>query len=337
MRDRALELSQLHPTVMACRPLGVPRATLYREKHRRSFPKEVGPRPSPPRALTVWEREQVVDLLHSQRFIDQTLAAVWAELLDEGRYVCSIRTMYRILDERQEVRERRRQRRHPHYQKPELWPQLPISSGAGHHQVERTAQVELLLPVRGLGHLQPLRGGLDGGHPGECFLGQDASWARTLISQSCNKQQIDWGQLTLHADRGPSMKSKSLALLLADLGVRKSHSRPHVRDDNPYSESQFKTLKYRPEFPQRFGSIQDARVFCREFLRWYNTQHRYSGIGLHTPEDAHYQRAESTRQVRALALEAAFARLPERFPNGKPVPPALPEAAWINRPKPEDC
>ncbi len=166
---------------------------------------------------------------------------------------------------------------------------------------------------------------------------ESASWARTLISQSCNKQQIDWGQLTLHADRGPSMKSKSLALLLADLGVRKSHSRPHVRDDNPYSESQFKTLKYRPEFPQRFGSIQDARVFCREFLRWYNTRHRYSGIGLHTPEDAHYQRAESTRQVRALALEAAFARLPERFPNGKPVPPALPEAAWINRPKPDDC
>ena len=147
---------------------------------------------------------------------------------------------------------------------------------------------------------------------------ESASLARTLIWESCTKQRIDSGQLTLHADRGPSMKSKSLALLLADLGVAKSHSRPHVRDDNPYSESQFKTLKYRPEFPSRFGSIQDARVFCQEFFRWYNTEHRHSGIGLHTPQDVHYQRAESRRQVRALALEAAFARS-RKVQNGFPT------------------
>ena len=132
------------------------------------------------------------------------------------------------------------------------------------------------------------------------------------------------------------MKSQALALLLADLGVTKSHSRPHVQDDNPYSESHFKTLKYRPEFPRRFGSIQDAREFCREFFRWYNTEHRHSGIGLHTPEDVHYLRAESKRQVRAQALQAAFARSPERFPNGHPVPPSLPAAAWINRPNQEN-
>ena len=317
---------------MACRALGVPRATLYREKSRRRFPQEVRRRPSPPRALTVWEKEQVMDLLHSQRFIDQAPAAIWAELLDEGRYVCSIRTVYRILAERQEVRERRRQRRHPHYQKPELLATAP-------NQCWSWDITKLKGPIKwSYYYLCVVLDIFSRYVVGWMVAPQEsASLARTLISQSCNKQPIDGGQLTLHADRGPSMKSKALALLLADLGVRKSHSRPHVRDDNPYSESQFKTLKCRPEFPQRFGSIQDARVFCREFFHWHNPQHRHSGIGLHTPEDVHYQRAESRRQVRALALEAAFARSPERFPNGKPVPPALPEAAWINRPKPEDC
>ena len=266
-----------------------------------------------------------MEVLHSQQFIDKAPAAVWAELLDEGRYLCSIRTMYRILAERLEVRERRRQRRHPQYAKPELLatgpePMLVL----GHHQAEGACQMELLLPLRDPGHLQPLRGGLDGGHPGKLTPGQG------LDRQSCCKQEIVAGDLTLHADRGSSMSSKALALLLADLGVTKSHSRPHVCDDNPYSESQFKTLKYRPEFPARFGTIQQARDFCRDFFDWYNRDHRHSGIGLHTPEDVHYRTAVATRRNRAHVLEAAQALFPERFPNGKPVPPFLPEAVWIN-------
>ena len=331
MRDQALQLSQWHPTVRACRALGVARATLYREQRRRRFPQEVRPRPSPPRSLTPSEREEVVDLFHSRRFIDKAPAAIWAELLDEGLYVCSIRTMYRILEQRREVRERRRQRRHLHYQKPELLATAP-------NQCWSWDISKLKGPVKwSYYYLYVVLDIYSRYVVGWMVATQEsASLARTLIWESCTKQRIDSGQLTLHADRGPSMKSKSLALLLADLGVAKSHSRPHVRDDNPYSESQFKTLKYRPEFPSRFGSIQDARVFCQEFFRWYNTEHRHSGIGLHTPQDVHYQRAESRRQVRALALEAAFARSPERFPNGKPAPPLLPEAVWINRPKQED-
>ncbi len=165
---------------------------------------------------------------------------------------------------------------------------------------------------------------------------ENSRLAKVLVRQSCSQQQIEPGDLTLHADRGSSMRSKALALLLADLGVTKSHSRPHVCDDNPYSEAQFKTLKYRPEFPARFGTLGQAREFCRQFFDWYNREHRHSGIGLHTPEDVHYQTAHTTRQKRALVLEAAQARFPERFPNGKPVPPALPNAVWINPPQTED-
>ncbi len=326
-----MQLSQSHPTAVVCRALGVPRASLYRERRRRQFPREVRLQPSPPRTLSGSETEEVAHLLHSRRFVDKAPAAVWAELLDEGRYLCSIRTMYRILKERNEVRERRLQRRHPQYEKPELLatasqPMLVL----GHHQAQGTGQMELFLPVRGHGHLQPLRGGLDGGHPGELFLGQDAD--RRKLRKAANRL----GSTDFARRPGASMKSQALALLLADLGVTKSHSRPHVQDDNPYSESHFKTLKYRPEFPRRFGSIQDAREFCREFFRWYNTEHRHSEIGLHTPEDVHYLRAESRRQVRAQALQAAFARSPERFPNGQPVPPSLPAAVWINRPNQED-
>ena len=200
----------------------------------------------------------------------------------------------------------------------------------GYQQAQGAGQVELLLPVRGAGHLQPLRGGLDGGHPGECFFGQDAHLGK--LHQATDRLG------SVDSSRRPRAvhEVQVAGFAFSRLGGGEVSLRPHVRDDNPYSESQFKTLKYRPEFPSRFGSIQDARVFCQEFFRWYNTEHRHSGIGLHTPQDVHYQRAESRRQVRALALEAAFARSPERFPNGKPAPPLLPEAVWINRPKQED-
>ncbi len=331
MRNRVIELSQSHPTAAACRALGVPRASVYRERRRREFPPQLGTRPSPARSLSESERQQVADLLHSRRFVDKAPAAVWAELLDEGSYLCSIRTMYRILGERNEVRERRLQRRHPHFDKPELLATAP-------NQCWSWDITKLKGPVKwSYYYLYVVLDIFSRYVVGWMVATQESSsLARTLIGQSCTKQRIQSGRLTLHADRGASMKSKALALLLADLGVTKSHSRPHVRDDNPYSESQFKTLKYRPQFPQRFGSIQDAREFCRKFFRWYNSQHRHSGIGLHTPEDVHYLRAESKRQVRAQALQAAFARSPQRFPNGKPVPPALPQAAWINPPNRED-
>jgi putative transposase len=277
------------------------------------------------------EKEAVVEVLHSQRFIDKAAASVWAELLDEGRYLCSIRTMYRILAERLEVRERRRQRRHPQYAKPELL-------ATGPNQCWSWDISKLKGPVKwSYYYLYVVLDIFSRYVVGWMVATQESSrLAKVLISQSCSKQEIEPGDLTLHADRGSSMGSKALAMLLADLGVTKSHSRPHVCDDNPYSEAQFKTLKYRPEFPARFGTLQEARIFCREFFDWYNLEHRHSGIGLHTPEDVHYGKAIATRRDRAQTLEAAHVRFPERFPNGKPVPPALPEAVWINPPKNED-
>jgi putative transposase len=164
---------------------------------------------------------------------------------------------------------------------------------------------------------------------------ESSALAKRLIAETCEKQRVLPGQLTIHADRGSSMKSKPVALLLADLGITKSHSRPHVSDDNPYSESQFKTLKYRPGFPDRFGSIQDGRAFCQDFFPWYNCEHRHSGIGLLTPEMVHYGKAEAVTSQRRIVLTSAFDAHPERFVRGLPVPPSLPEAAWINKPKAE--
>ena len=221
-----------------------------------------------------------MEVLHSRQFIDKAPAAVWAELLDEGRYLCSIRTMYRILAERLEVRERRRQRRHPQYSKPELL-------ATGPNQCWSWDITKLKGPVKwSYYYLYVILDIFSRYVVGWMVATQESSrLAKVLIAQSYSKQEIVAGGLTLHADRGSSMSSKALALLLADLGVTKSHSRPHVCDDNPYSESQFKTLKYRPEFPARFGTIQQARDFCRGFFDWYNRDHRHSGIGLHTPED----------------------------------------------------
>ena len=160
-----------------------------------------------------------------------------------------------------------------------------------------------------------------------------AALAERLLADTIAKQAVDPGQLTIHADRGASMASKPVAFLLADLGVTKSHSRPHCSNDNPYSESQFKTLKQRPEFPDRFGCLEDAHAFCTRFFRWYNDEHRHSGIGFHTPTDVHYGRAELVRAQRARVLEAAYAANPERFVRKPPAPPELPTAAWINKPQ----
>jgi hypothetical protein len=239
------ELASDVGTSAACRALDMPRASYYR---RRVFaPKQTIMRSSPARALAPAEREMVLAQLHDERFQDRSPAAVYATLLDEGQYLCSIRTMYRVLEGKGKSRERR-------------------------------------------------------------------------------------DQLTLQADRGTSMSSKPVAFLLADLGVTKTHSRPHVSDDNPYSESQFRTMKYRPEFPDRFGCIQDSRAFCQGFFRWDNEEHRHSSLALLTPAMVHYGQSALILEQRQTVLDRAYLTHPERFVRQTPRPAAVPTEVWINKP-----
>ncbi len=313
----------------ACASLDIARCQYYRELTRKSAPlAEPRKRPSPPRALSVQERQAVLDHLHSERFVDKAPPEVYATLLDEGAYHCSIRTMYRILEDNQEVRERRHQVSRPVYQKPELLATAP-------NQVWSWDITKLLGPVKWTYfYLYVILDIFSRYVVGWMVAAtESAALAQKLIKETCAKQQIIKGQLTIHADRGSSMKSKPVALLLADLGVTKTHSRPYTSDDNPYSEAQFKTLKYRPDFPERFGSLEDSRSFCQDFFPWYNKDHRHSGIGLLTPDVVHYGRAGDVRNTRIEVLRAAFEAHPERFVKRIPVPPALPEAAWINKSK----
>jgi putative transposase len=313
--------------VAACETLGVSRASLHRLRNPPLPWPEPRRRPSPPRALTAEERVTVLGHLHAERFQDRSPAEVYSTLLDEGVYCCSIRTLYRILTGEGEARERRDQLTHPPYQKPQLL-------ATGPNQLWSWDITKLLGPAKWTYfYLYVIL---------DVFSRYVVGWmvadregkelARQFIAETCGKQQIALGQLTIHADRGSSMTSKPVALLLADLGVTKTHSRPHVSDDNPFSESQFKTLKYRPGFPDRFGSKEHARSFCRQFFPWYNTEHHHSGLGLLTPEVVHTQRAEQVRNLRQHTLDAAFAAHPERFVRNPPQPPALPTEVWINPP-----
>jgi putative transposase len=319
------ELASVVGAAAACAALEVPRASYYRSLAPARVRK---PRPTPLRALSPTEREAVLDALHSERFVDKAPAEVWATLLDEGVYLCSRRTMYRILDAAQEVRERRDQLRHPAYQKPELLAEAP-------NQVWSWDITKLLGPVKwSYFYLYVILDIFSRYVVGWTLADRESNvLASRLIEDTCRKEAIQPGQLTIHADRGPSMKSKPVALLLSDLGVTKTHSRPQVSDDNPFSESQFRTLKYRPDFPDRFGSIQDARAFCRSFFRWYNLEHRHTGIGLLTPDAVHHGRAQDAFAARQNTLDAAFAAHPERFVRRAPTPPMLPTAVWINPPK----
>jgi len=323
------ELSVEVGTVSACQSLDIARPTYYRRFGAR-IQESVAPRPAPPRALSGIERQEVLDVLHSERFIDKAPTEVYATLLDEGAYHCSVRTMYRILEDAGEVRERRDQARHPHYKAPELLATAP-------NQVWSWDITKLLGPVKwSYFYLYVILDIFSRYVVGWMIAPNESSaLARRLIAETCGKQNVLPGQLTIHADRGSSMKSKPVALMLADLGITKSHSRPHVSDDNPFSESQFKTLKYRPGFPDRFGSIQDGRSFCQDFFSWYNCEHRHSGIALLTPEMVHYGKAEAVTSQRRIVLASVFDTHPERFVRGLPVPPSLPEAAWINKPKAE--
>ena len=322
--DAAENLARVVGTAPACAALTVSRASLYR---RRRPTGTLRRRPTPSRALSLTERHAVCALLHADRFVDKAPAQVYAILLDEGIYYCSIRTMHRILAARHEVRERRNQLRHPNYQKPELLATAP-------NQVWTWDITKLLGPVKGIYYsLYVILDIFSRYVVGWMLALQEAArLAKRLIAESCAKQGIEPGGLTIHADRGSPMKSQGVALLLGSLGITKTHSRPHVSNDNPYSEAQFKTLKYCPEFPDRFGSYEDALGFCHRFFGYYNHEHRHSGIGLMTPDTVHHGLAPQIVAARQDTLLNAYARHPERFVRQPPRPPRLPEAAWINPP-----
>jgi putative transposase len=313
----------------ACVALGRSRASYYR-RHRKSAPRprRVRERTPQPRALSADERTEILSVLHQERFVDQAPASIYANLLDEGRYLCSVPTMYRLLHAEGEVCERRRQATHPARVKPEL-------VAYGPNQTWSWDITKLLGPAKWTYyHLYVVIDIFSRYVPGWLLATRERSeLAEDLLSQSIRKQHITADQLTIHSDRGPSMASKTVALLLADLGVTKSHSRPHCSNDNPYSEAQFKTLKYRPAFPDRFGSIEDARAFCQRFFRWYNDEHRHSGLGFHTPASAHFGQAAQIQLQRERVLQVAYAAHPERFVRQLPLPPALPGPAWINKPE----
>lgn len=321
------ELAPAVGIAAACRAFGLPRVSWYRCLEREKTLPAAVVRPTPARALSEPERQEVLDTLHSKRFVDEPPPQVYATLLDEGVYMCSMRTMYRILAAEGEVCERRRQLSHPRYEKPELL-------ATGPNELWSWDITKLKGPVKWTYYYLYVILDVFSRYTVGWMVAQreSAALANRLIHQTCQKQGIIEGQLTIHADRGPSMKSKCVAMLLADLGVTKTHSRPHTANDNPFSESQFKTLKYRPEFPARFGSIQDARAFCKQFFRWYNTQHHHSGIGLLTPETVHYGRAQQVVAARQHVLDHAHQLHPERFVRKRPQAPQLPEAVWINPP-----
>ncbi len=323
----AFELSSDIGKKPACEAFEVPRATFYRHYSNKNG-KKISPPKRPPLALSQNEKDKIWDILHSEKFQDKAPYQIYAGLLDEGIYHCSIRTMYRILSEKHGgVKERRRQVQHRNYIKPELL-------ATGPNQVWSWDITKLKSITKWTYfYLYVIIDIFSRYIVGWMVAHQEkTALAKKLIEESCHKQNIMQNQLTLHADRGPSMRSKGVAHLLADLGVTKSHNRPHVSNDNPYSEAQFKTLKYCPEFPNRFGSIQDARAFCQDFFNYYNKEHRHSGIGLVTPEQLHYGIAEKIYNQRTNVLLTAFNRNPNRFKGKLPVPPKLPKAAWINKP-----
>jgi putative transposase len=321
------ELTPLVGTRPACRALGAAPATIYRRR-RPGEPRPRRPRSPAARALSDLERSAVLDVLHSERFVDCSPAQVWATLLDEGRYLASERTMYRLLAAcHGGVRERRDQLTHPGYAKPELLAERPNELWSWDvTKLKGPAKWTCFYAYVILDVFSRYAVGWTVQHR------ENAQLATALIAQAAEQQQITRGQLTVHADRGSAMRSKPVAFLLADLGVLKTHSRPYTSTDNPYSEAQFKTLKYRPEFPDRFENIEQARAFCRPFFDWYNHTHRHSGIALMTPAAVHYGQAKALHAERQRVLDAAYARTPERFVRQPPQPPALPTAAWINKP-----
>jgi putative transposase len=326
MIDLSIAASSEHGAALACRAFGVSKATFYR--HRDSEPTVRKKRARHYRRLSEVEEQSVLNTLNSKEYMDDSVPEVHADLLDKGTYLCSQRTMYRVLEANQAVRERRDQRRHPEYTKPELLATEP-------NQVWSWDITKLKGPAKWTYYYLYVIMDIYS----RCVVGwmvatrESASLAEKLIMETCEKQSIIRDQLTVHADRGTSMRSKLVAQLMADLGITKTHSRPHTSNDNPYSEAQFKTLKYHHTFPKLFGCLEDAKIYLRTFFDWYNRKHRHSGIGYVTPESLHTGRAHDIRQKRCEVLESAYAKHPERFVKGVPTPPQIPTAACINKPK----
>ena len=332
-------VTHLAPTVRivaACVCLSAARASFYRQRPVLGPSASPAPEPAlpleraaPARSLSEAERAGVLAVLHEERFQDRSPAAVQATLLDEGQYLCSTRTMYRILEQAGESRERRDQLVHPAYHKPELLATAP-------NQLWSWDITKLRGPAKWTYfYLYVILDVFSRYVTGWMIAYREsADLAKEFIEEALRKHQIPAGQLTLHADRGRVMKSKPLAFLMADLGVTKSHSRPYVSDDNPYSESQFRTMKYRPEFPDRFGCIQDSRAFCQQFFHWYNEEHRHSGIALLAPAVVHFGQAQAALAQRQVVLHAAYRAHPDRFVRQSPKPLPLPSDVWINKPLP---
>jgi putative transposase len=337
MIDDAIEaaVAQLAPLVgvrAACRATGRSQADHYR-RHRTSpppAPKPKPPRRPQPRALSADEKASVRAVLNSEPFADEAPATVYHALLDEGVYLASSATMYRILREHDEVHERRRQATHPAHVKPELAATNPNEvwswditrlRGPGKRDFYHLYSIIDIYSRYTVGWMVAAR--------------ENELLAERLIADTLAAQNIAVDQLTIHADRGSSMTSRTVAQLLSDLAVTRSHSRPRVSNDNPFSEAQFKTLKYRPEFPDRFTSLEEARRHCKGFFWWYNHEHYHSGVGWHHPADVHYGRIQQVRQARAEVLAAAYARNPERFVRKPPTPPVIPTTVWINQPHPD--
>ncbi len=326
MIQAAEQLARSVGTKPACDALGVPRSSLYRRR-RPATECRPRPHPKPPRALSQNEKAQVRDVLNSERFQDCAPREVFASLLDQGRYYCDWRTMYRVLEASDQVRERRNQLRHPAYAKPELMATAP-------NQVWSWDITKLRGPSKGIYYyLYVILDIFSRYAVGWMMAEQEtAALGEQLIGETCTKQGIDRGSLTIHADNGSPMKSKSVALLLADLGVAKSHSRPHVSNDNPFSEAQMKTIKYHPGYPDRFGCLVDARAWGREFFDCYNNEHHHTGLALLTPADVHYGRSAAVLAKRQEVLLQTYEAHPERLVKGAPTPLELPSAVWINPP-----
>ena len=326
-------LSAIEPllgTKAACAAVGQPRATHYRRKNPRRRPARA-PRPAPPNKLSAEEAGKILGLLRSERFVDHSPAQVYFTLLDEGIYLASESTFYRLLRTNGEVRERRRQAAHPARVRPEL-----LATAA--NQCWSWDITKLKGPARGTYYDCYVVPGIFSRYVVAWCVAPSESGelARALIEDAVARHRVPPGQLTIHADRGSSMTSHPVAGLYAFLGIKRSHSRPHVSNDNPYSESQFKTMKYCPAFPGRFGSIQDARTFCQRFFSYYNHEHRHSGIAHHTPASVHYGTASQIRAQRQETLDAAYLANPARFGHRCPTPPKLPAIAWINEPATDD-
>jgi len=326
--QNAQQMAREMPITQVCQALKLPRSSFYRPRQGQNRRKTAA-RTKPTRTLSEAEREKVRDILNSDRFVDKSPYQVYATLLDdEQTYLCSISSMYRILHKHAEVRERRKQRQHPHYVKPELLATQP-------NQLWSWDITKLLGPAKWTYYYMYVILDVFSRYVVGWLISEQesAQLAEQFIAESCFKQNIYQDQLTLHADRGSSMTSKKVAHLLADLGVTKTHSRPYTSNDNPYSEAQFKTMKYRPSYPDHFGCIEDARTWAKPFFDWYNNEHRHTGLGLMTPAAIHTGLATQLTTQRRATLQAAYESHPERFVKGRPQPLQIPNKVWINPPQ----